>query len=137
MPGHDAWRYRVITSAKFFSSLQHAARPLATPTPVNGITVLMKLGFEETQTPYTSGSQSARAWTEQWVHNQVYCPNCGSAKIDIFPNNSPVADFFAQIARKNTSLKARRSHSATRYLTAHSEPNVNVSQPTTIQVSFF
>ena len=28
----------------------------------------MKLGFEEAQTSYTSGSQSARAWTEAWVN---------------------------------------------------------------------
>jgi hypothetical protein len=64
---------------------------------------IMKLGFEEAQTPYKSGSQSARAWTEKWVHNWVYCPNCGSPKINTFPNNSPVADFFALLAKKNTS----------------------------------
>jgi type II restriction enzyme len=28
---------------------------------------IMKLGFEESQTAYNSGSQSARAWTEAWV----------------------------------------------------------------------
>jgi hypothetical protein len=70
------------------------AGPVVASAAFNGILELMKLGFEETQTPYTSSSQSARAWTEQWVHNQVYCPNCGSAKIETFPNNSPVADFF-------------------------------------------
>jgi Dam-replacing family len=58
----------------------------------------MKLGFEDTQSPYSSGSQNARAWTEQWVRNWVYCPNCGSPKINPFPNNSPVADFFCEIA---------------------------------------
>jgi len=54
----------------------------------------MKLGFEEAGTSYASGSQSARAWTDRWVHTWVYCPNCGSPKISAFPNNSPVADFF-------------------------------------------
>jgi hypothetical protein len=54
------------------------AGPVVASAAFNGILELMKLGFEETQTPYTSSSQSARAWTEQWVHNQVYCPNCGS-----------------------------------------------------------
>jgi hypothetical protein len=43
----------------------------------------MKLGFEETQSPYKSGSQSARAWTERWVRDWVYCPNCGSPKINM------------------------------------------------------
>jgi type II restriction enzyme len=31
----------------------------------------MKLGFEEAQTAYTSGSQNARAWTEAWVSAQA------------------------------------------------------------------
>jgi hypothetical protein len=54
----------------------------------------MKLGFEESQTSYSSGSQSARAWTEAWVGAWAYCPHCGNAKISSFPNNSPLADFF-------------------------------------------
>jgi hypothetical protein len=68
----------------------------------------MKLGFEEAQTPYSSGSQSARAWTEQWVRNQVYCPNCGSTKIDAFPNNSPVADFYCSDCREEYELKSQK-----------------------------
>src|SRR5438309_9759872 len=54
----------------------------------------MKLGFEEAQRPYTSGSQSARAWTERWVREWVFCPNCGSPKINRFEVNRPVADFY-------------------------------------------
>jgi type II restriction enzyme len=53
----------------------------------------MKLGFEEAQVPYSSGSQNARAWTERWVKDQLYCPNCGNPKINQFPANQPVADF--------------------------------------------
>jgi type II restriction enzyme len=68
----------------------------------------MKLWFEEAQTPYTSGSQSARAWTEHWVHNQVYCPNCGSAKINAFPNNSPVADFYCANCKEEYELKSQK-----------------------------
>ena len=41
----------------------------------------MKLGFEESQTGYSSGSQKAKAWTEAWVRTWAYCPHCGSAKI--------------------------------------------------------
>jgi type II restriction enzyme len=54
----------------------------------------MKLGFEESQTAYASGSQSARAWTEAWLSTWAYCPHCGNTKISSFPNNSPLADFF-------------------------------------------
>jgi type II restriction enzyme len=70
---------------------------------------MMKLGFEETQKPYVSGSQSARAWTERWVHTWVYCPNCGSPKIDAFPNNSPVADFFCAACKDEYELKSQKS----------------------------
>jgi type II restriction enzyme len=69
----------------------------------------MKLGFEEAQTPYSSGSQSARAWTEKWVHDWVYCPNCGSPKINAFPNNSPVADFFCATCKEEYELKSQKS----------------------------
>jgi hypothetical protein len=69
----------------------------------------VKLGFEESQTPYTSGSQSARAWTERWVHDQAYCPNCGSPKINSFPNNSPVADFFCSSCKEEYELKSHKS----------------------------
>jgi type II restriction enzyme len=69
----------------------------------------MKLRFEEAQTPYTSGSQSARAWTERWVRDQVYCPNCGSERVSAFPNNSPVADFFCASCSEEYELKSQKS----------------------------
>lgn len=68
----------------------------------------MGLGFEETQTPYTSGSQSARAWTEAWVRGWMYCPNCGSSTISPFPNNSPVADFFCASCKEEYELKSQK-----------------------------
>jgi type II restriction enzyme len=69
----------------------------------------MKLEFEEPQTPYASGSQSARAWTERWVRDCVYCPSCGSPKINPFPNNSPVADFFCVACEEEYELKSQKS----------------------------
>ena len=69
----------------------------------------MKLEFDEPQTAYTSGSQSARAWTERWVRDRVYCPNCGSSKINPFPNNSPVADFFCASCKDEYELKSQKS----------------------------
>jgi Dam-replacing family/Dam-replacing HTH domain len=70
----------------------------------------MKLGFEETQTPYSSGSQSARSWTEQWVRTWAYCPNCGASNIDPFPNNSPVADFHCAACKEEYELKSQKNH---------------------------
>jgi predicted RNA-binding Zn-ribbon protein involved in translation (DUF1610 family) len=68
----------------------------------------MKLGFEEFQTAYTSGSQSARAWTEAWVSTWAYCPHCGNAKIASFPNNSPLADFFCTSCNEEFELKSQK-----------------------------
>jgi len=68
----------------------------------------MKLGFEESQLPYTSGSQSARAWTEAWVKLWAYCPHCGNAKMSSFPNNSPLADFFCTTCSEEFELKSQR-----------------------------
>jgi type II restriction enzyme len=68
----------------------------------------MKLGFEESQLSYTSGSQSARAWTEAWVKAWAYCPHCGNAKISSFPNNSPLADFFCTSCSEEFELKSQR-----------------------------
>jgi hypothetical protein len=69
----------------------------------------MKMGFEEAPAHYSSGSQSARIWTERWVRDWVYCPNCGAAKISSFPNNSPVADFFCASCNEEYELKSQKS----------------------------
>jgi type II restriction enzyme len=53
----------------------------------------MKLGFEESQAAYTSGSQSARVWSEAWVKTWAYCPHCGNAKISSFPQQQSACGF--------------------------------------------
>jgi type II restriction enzyme len=68
----------------------------------------MKLGFEESQTAYTSGTQKARAWTEAWVSAWAYCPHCGNAKMSQFPNNSPLADFLCRSCNEEFELKSQR-----------------------------
>jgi type II restriction enzyme len=68
----------------------------------------MKLGFEETQTPYESPSQSARAWTEGWVRNQVFCPSCGNATVTQFPANRPAADFYCTSCSEEYELKSQK-----------------------------
>jgi hypothetical protein len=79
-----------------------------------GYAGFMKLGFEESQTAYTSGSQSARAWTEAWVDAWAYCPHCGNAKIASFPNNSPLADFFCTSCNEEFELKSQKGKFGTR-----------------------
>jgi len=69
----------------------------------------MKLGFEEAQAAYTSGSQNARAWTERWVKDQLYCPNCGNPKLTQFPPNQPVADFICGACAEEFELKSQKT----------------------------
>jgi type II restriction enzyme len=68
----------------------------------------MTLGFEETQIPYTSGAQRARAWTERWVRDQLYCPNCGTERISQFETNRPVADFLCTACNEEYELKVKK-----------------------------
>ncbi|WP_315704900.1 MULTISPECIES: DpnI domain-containing protein [unclassified Bradyrhizobium] len=68
----------------------------------------MKLGFEESQTAYTSGTQKARAWTEAWVKAQAYCPHCGNTNMSQFPNNSPLADFLCTSCKEEFELKSQK-----------------------------
>ncbi len=74
----------------------------------------MKLGFEESQSGYTSGSQRAKAWTEAWVGAWAYCPHCGNAKITAFPNNSPLADFHCTSCSEEFELKSQKGKFGTR-----------------------
>ena len=68
----------------------------------------MKLGFEESQSLYTSGTQKARAWTEAWVSAWAYCPHCGNVKMSQFPNNSPLADFLCGSCSEEFELKSQK-----------------------------
>jgi type II restriction enzyme len=68
----------------------------------------MKLGFEESQTTYSSGSQNARLWTEQWVSAWGYCLHCGNPKISKFVNNQPLADFHCTSCKEEYELKSKK-----------------------------
>jgi type II restriction enzyme len=68
----------------------------------------MKLGFDESQAAYNSGSQQARVWTERWVAEQMFCPNCGAPSLSQFPANSPVADFFCPSCTDQFEVKSQK-----------------------------
>ena len=68
----------------------------------------MEFGFRESQASYKSGSQNARAWTEQWVSEWLYCPNCGHSHLSQFPPNLPVADFFCGGCNDQFELKSTK-----------------------------
>jgi len=77
----------------------------------------MKLVFDEQLViNYKSASQKARILTEHWVDESVFCPNCGCLKIDKYPNNQPVADFFCLNCKEDYELKSKQNNIGTKIL---------------------
>jgi len=69
----------------------------------------MNLNLNKTlATNYKSPTQRARVLTENWVDNEIFCPNCGKLKIDKYPNNQPVADFYCSNCNEDFELKSKR-----------------------------
>ncbi len=58
---------------------------------------------------YKSNSQKIRVLTENWVNNNIYCPNCGSS-ISEYENNKPVADFYCSKCREDFELKSKKDN---------------------------
>lgn len=59
---------------------------------------------------YKSASQKARILTEKWVHDSVFCPNCGQIDIQQYENNKPVADFYCQNCHEDYELKSKNNN---------------------------
>ena len=59
---------------------------------------------------YNSNSQKIRVLTEKWVHEYIYCPNCGQS-ISEYANNKPVADFFCSNCNEDYELKSKNGKS--------------------------
>jgi type II restriction enzyme len=96
----------------------------------------LKLGFGESpQAAFDSGSQTARVLTEDWASKEVFCPNCGNARLTRFPNNKPVADLYCAACSEEFELKSQKARFGARIadgayrtmqqrLEAHNNPNL-------------
>lgn len=69
--------------------------------------MIRRLGFEEEAAPYEAQTQKARFWSEGWVSRELYCLNCGAAKLSRLPNNSPVADFACSACAEEYEVKSQ------------------------------
>ncbi len=58
-------------------------------------------------TQYKSQPQKIRVLTENWVKNEIFCPNCGSVILD-YPNNNPVGDFYCKNCSEDYELKSKK-----------------------------
>jgi len=56
---------------------------------------------------YNSASQKIRVLTEDWVDNEIFCPNCGT-NIENYENNRPVADFYCPKCNEEYELKSKK-----------------------------
>lgn len=56
---------------------------------------------------YTSKAQRARVATESWAHENLYCPNCDSARLDRTPINTPVVDYLCPGCKAAFQLKSQ------------------------------
>lgn len=56
---------------------------------------------------YKSNSQKIRVLTEDWVDNEIFCPNCG-CNVDSYENSKPVADFYCSNCKEDYELKSKR-----------------------------
>ncbi|MDZ4722359.1 MAG: DpnI domain-containing protein [candidate division Zixibacteria bacterium] len=54
---------------------------------------------------YTSLSQKVRVFSEEWVHQEGFCPSCGS-KLDRYKNNQQSKDFNCDTCNENFELKS-------------------------------
>ncbi len=69
----------------------------------------MKLSFDAQITNnYTSQSQKIRVLSEKWVEDQIFCPSCGSERINSYENNRPVADFYCEKCKEDFELKSKK-----------------------------
>ena len=62
---------------------------------------------KELAAKYRSKSQIARVLAEAWISDNMYCPRCGNDKIEHFPNNKKVADFFCPKCGSEYELKSK------------------------------
>lgn len=75
-----------------------------------------RLELREEAAVFQSGSQNARALTEDWVERQMFCPNCTSERLSRFPNNRPVADFFCPRCNEEFEIKGQKAKFGSRVI---------------------
>lgn len=56
---------------------------------------------------YKNNSQIARILTENWVQEEIFCPNCGD-KVCGYKNNKPVSDFYCKRCTEDFELKSKK-----------------------------
>ena len=56
---------------------------------------------------YKSQSQKIRVLTENWVNDEIFCPNCG-CNVSEYENNKPVGDFYCSNCSEDYELKSKK-----------------------------
>ncbi len=75
----------------------------------------MDLGLvRERASPYKSPSQKARALTEGWAADQLYCPACRSKRLGATPPGTAVVDFHCRKCGEPFQLKSSQARIGSR-----------------------
>lgn len=67
----------------------------------------MNLSMYDNSEGYKSPSQKVRVITEKWVEDNLFCPFCGSKKVNRFEAGKPVADFYCPVCKEEYELKSK------------------------------
>lgn len=85
----------------------------------------MHLNFNaEVGTNYKSMSQKVRVMSEQWVEQEIFCPNCGN-EINKYLNNKPVKDFYCSVCSEDFELKSKKDKLASKLVDGAYETMMN------------
>ncbi len=74
----------------------------------------MQLALPAAQQSYKSNAQKARAVTEPWAAENLFCPNCTSPRLEPTKANTPVIDFLCPRCDEGFQLKSGKSFFMTR-----------------------
>lgn len=58
---------------------------------------------------YKSTSQKIRVLSENWVDEEIFCPNCG-CNVGSYENSKPVADFYCSNCKEDYELKSKKDN---------------------------
>lgn len=68
----------------------------------------MKITFNtQLAQPYKKNSQKIRVLSENWVGEEIFCPNCG-CNVSSYENGKPVADFYCSNCKEDYELKSEK-----------------------------
>jgi type II restriction enzyme len=77
---------------------------------------------------YSSKAQRSRVITETWAAENLYCPNCETARVEAHRPGKRVEDFYCPSCDRRTQLKATRGSHGNKVANSAYEPKMEAIQ---------